>query len=61
MKRIIQITSCGNGIAALCDDSTVWRLLPDGKWQQLPQIPELNRYHISDEERAAKARQAEMT
>jgi hypothetical protein len=59
MKRIIQIAPYGDDIAALCDDSTVWHLPPDGKWQQLPHIPELNRYNISDEEREAKARQAQ--
>ena len=58
MKRIIQITSYGNSIAALCDDNTAWYLLPDGEWQQFPRIPEQNRYNISDEELAAKARQA---
>lgn len=58
MKRIIQITSYGDSIAALCDDHTVWHLLPDEKWQQFPGIPRQNRYNISDEEIAAKAEQS---
>lgn len=58
MKRIIQISSYGNSIAALCDDNTAWHLLPEGGWEQFPHIPKQNRYNISDEEIAAKAEQA---
>lgn len=51
MRKVIQISNsvapaCGyhqeyNQVIALCDDGTMWELLSDnGKWMQLPPIPQ---------------------
>jgi hypothetical protein len=41
MRTIIQITSVPNGLVALCDDGTLWGCLSvDGKWTELPGVPQ---------------------
>ena len=40
MRHVIQITGPVNGLAALCDDGTIWRYIAETtSWVQLPQVP----------------------
>ena len=45
MRKIIQITSVGEDLFALCDDGTVWKAAPllttgSYEWRPLPELPQ---------------------
>lgn len=59
-RKAMQICSHPDGIAALADDGTIWWTNGSQGWEQMPELPPIERVDAPAEVRAGRPKQAIM-